>query len=90
MTLSLDNSGGVEGFVETSGRRSRTVSFEGRLLTRITNKVGRVPLVDYGVKLPVYREVRECQVEFRALTWLPLTVSGIEWKGQYFNNLKRV
>lgn len=90
LTLSLNNSGGVEGFVEFSGRRKQTVNFEGRILTRITNKVGRVPLVDYGVKLPVFHEVRECQVEFRALTWLPLTVSGIEWKGQYFNNLRRV
>ncbi|QOC54419.1 putative tail tubular protein B [Aeromonas phage Atoyac23] len=90
LTLSTVNSGGVEGFVEFSGRRKQTVHFEGRLLTRTTNRVGRSPVVDAAVKLPVFHEVRECQVEFRALTWLPLTVAGIEWKGQFFNNLRRV
>lgn len=90
LTLSIVNSGGLEGFVEFSGRRKQAVRFEGRTLTRTTNLVGRTPIVDAGVKLPVFHEVRECQVGFRALNWLPLTVAGIEWKGQFFNNLRRI
>ncbi|QYW05826.1 putative tail tubular protein B [Vibrio phage vB_VpaP_G1] len=90
LTLSLSDSAGVDGYVTSSGRRKQTLKFEGRLLTRSTNLVGRTPILDTTVKFPIYKEIRECQMEFHAQTWLPLTVSGIEWKGQFFNNLRRV
>lgn len=90
LTLSLSDSGGIEGYVEANGRTRKNLNFEGRILGNPANQVGRTPVLDTVVKFPVYKEIRECKVSFKAKTWLPLTVSGIEWKGQFFNNLRRV
>ena len=90
LNVSVDNTGGMLGYVTAQGRNDKTMQFEGRVLAGSTNLIGTQPLVDKVLKVPVYKEIRECQVELRSVTWLPLTISGIEWKGQYFNNLQRV
>lgn len=32
----------------------------------------------------VYKEVRDCKVRLASRSWLPLTISSIEWQGQFF------
>lgn len=32
----------------------------------------------------VYKEIRDCKVQLASRSWLPLTVSSIEWQGQFF------
>jgi hypothetical protein len=32
----------------------------------------------------VYKEIRECKVKLASRSWLPMTISSIEWQGQFF------
>jgi hypothetical protein len=32
----------------------------------------------------VYKEIRDCKVKLASRSWLPLTISSIEWQGQFF------
>ncbi|AZF88099.1 tail tubular protein B [Pectobacterium phage Arno160] len=90
MTLSVSDTGGLEGTVQLPDRSVQMASFNGRLLSRQSNRAGVSPLVDTTVRVPIHREIREFKLYVSALTWLPLTVTGIEWIGQWFSNVKRV
>lgn len=37
-----------------------------------------------SVVVGVYKEVRDCKVKLAGRSWLPLTLSAIEWQGQFF------
>lgn len=37
----------------------------------------------------VYKEIRECKVKLASRSWLPLTISSIEWQGQFFTRRRR-
>lgn len=88
--VSLADSGGLTADMETRDRTKQVLNFEGRLLTRKGNMVGRSPVVDTSVKVPVFKEIRDFKVYLRAVKWLPLNISGLEWVGQWFNNVRRI
>lgn len=88
--VTVVDTGGLTAHMETRDRTTVATQFEGRLLTRKSNLVGRSPLVDSAVKVPVFKEIRDFKVYLRAQKWLPLNVAGLEWVGQWFNNVKRV
>lgn len=88
--VSLADTGGITADMETRDRTKRVLNFEGRLLTRKGNMVGRSPVVDASVKVPVFKEIRDFKVYLRAQKWLPLNISGLEWVGQWFNNVRRI
>ena len=83
--LSVMETGGVSVIVEFSNNTRVQKQFDGRTLGRGTNLVGRAPIVTTTVNAPVGREIRECKVTVAANKWLPLTVTGMEWTGQWFN-----
>jgi hypothetical protein len=37
----------------------------------------------------VYKEIRDCKVKLASRSWLPLTISSIEWQGQFFTRRRR-
>lgn len=37
-----------------------------------------------SVVVGVYKEIRDCKVRLAGRSWLPLTLSSIEWQGQFF------
>lgn len=41
------------------------------------------------VTVPVMREIREFRLRLAARNWLPLTISSIEWSGQFFSTRRR-
>lgn len=88
--VSVEQTAGIYGTVETADRTYPMVDYGGRLLTRKSNQVGRVPLVDTSLSIPVFREIREFKLTIMARDWLPLTINGLEWSGQWFNNTQRV
>ena len=90
LTVALTDSGGCSAQMVTPNREYIMKQFEGRLLTRNSNLAGRVPLVNTSVMIPIYKEIREFKVYIGAITWLPLTITGIEWLGQWFSNVRRV
>lgn len=90
LAIAVDETGGMNADVETEDRVTNMQKFDGRLLTRTQNMVGRAPIVTSVIKVPVYKEIREFKLILSANTWLPLTVTGMEWMGQWFSNVRRV
>lgn len=80
------------GFSWTVTYRNAVVSdamFNGRLLGDPTNAVGREPVSTGQFSIPIGRESRQYQLTVFARKWLPLTVTGLEWVGQWFNRVQR-
>lgn len=90
LEVAVTDTGGIVGYVESTDRSIKMKMFDGRILTRTQNKVGRAPLVTTTIKVPVFKEIREANVCLVAHNWLPLSITGIEWLGQWFSNVRRV
>lgn len=89
--VSVTNTGGMEALVASFGKEyERARLFNGRIVGRDTNLVGRVPIVSEAVSVPVGRETREFKYRLAAVSWLPLTITAIEWTGQHFYNQRRM
>jgi hypothetical protein len=65
-------------------------AYNGRLVGHSNNLVGRVPITTSVYSVPVGRANTEHKVTFSALTGVPMTVSAIEWVGQFFTSGRRV
>lgn len=37
-----------------------------------------------SVVVGVFKEIRDCKIQLASRSWLPLTISSIEWQGQFF------
>lgn len=90
MTVAVSNTGGIIGTLIVPERNTMMKAFDGRILTRQSNLVGRAPLTTTTVRVPVYKEIREFKLMLSAVNWLPLTITGLEWLGQWFSTIKRV
>jgi len=80
------------GFNWTVSYRNAVVSdaeFSGRILGDPTNAIGREPIATGQFSIPIGRESRQYQLTVFARKWLPLTVTGLEWVGQWFNRVQR-
>lgn len=88
--VSLADTGGFTCTVATANGSVKTQDFNGRILGRSSNPIGRQPIVTTSVSCTIGKEVRECSYTLEAKRWLPLTVTAIEWTGQHFNNQRRV
>jgi hypothetical protein len=88
--VSVQDSGGLKIEVQTSTSTFLSKDFSGSLLGSQTALIGKQPLATGKVTGLVGRGVQECTYTLRAKTWLPLTITAIEWSGQYFNNARRV
>lgn len=89
VNVSVADTGGLIGEVTTPNGTTRPTSFTGHIIGRKTNLVGRAPIVTTNVSVSIGREVRECSYTLSARDWLPLTITAIEWHGQFFNNTPR-
>lgn len=89
-SVTVHDSGGLAAYREDPNETKQIVKFDGRLLTRKQNVIGRAPILDTSVTVPVGKEIRECSVTLTALTWLPLGIASIEWTGHWYNNARRV
>lgn len=89
ISVSLADSGGMAATVETSKGDTQHLLFTGRTVGGPSFVLGTQPVVTQVVQFPVAKEIRECRYTLSALRWLPLTVTAIEWTGQYFNNSRR-
>lgn len=88
-TVSVAQASGLLGEVETRLGNKVAIDWKGRIVGSSTNLIGRVPVVTTSLSLPVGREVRDFTYTLSAKTWLPLTVTAIEWTAQFFNNVRR-
>ncbi|WCA46233.1 tail tubular protein B [Caulobacter phage DCM] len=90
IVVSVADTGGLTVDITTQRGIQRVQDWLGRVLGRAANLVGRASIVTGTVSAPIGREVREVTYTIRSKTFLPLTITAIEWVGQYFNNLRRV
>lgn len=88
--VAVAETGGMEGWVTRStGAATRVLDFTGRYLASPSNIIGKQPIVSTTLSVIVGGEVRECSYTLRAKTWLPLTITSIDWTGQLFLNTRR-
>lgn len=87
--VSIADSGGMKATLKSRNGESVPVDFTGRLVGSPTNRVQVTPIVTTTVSVPLGREVRDFTYTLNARKWLPLTITAIEWSGQFFNNTRR-
>lgn len=66
-----------------------SVTFNGRILGAPDNIVGIEPIATGQHNIPVGRETRQYDLTISARRWYPLTVTALEWSGQFFNRVQR-
>ena len=85
------NTGGAEVVLSLPRRPDAVISrYRGALLGYEQDIVGAQPIGSDTVSALVGKEVRDFSYTIRSVRWLPLTVSGIKWQGQWFNNAPHV
>lgn len=89
-TVSLTDTGAMDAFLTHGDTEKQVLRFNGRRVGDSHNRVGLQPIVTTSVGVPVGRCNTEHTYRLQARDWLPLTISAIEWVGQYFNNTRRV
>lgn len=80
------------GFVSNLNYRNQVVSeveFNGRILGDPNNVIGIEPISTGQYTIPVGRETRQYELTISARRWYPLTITAIEWTGQFFNRVQR-
>lgn len=90
LDVAVSDTGGLRAVMTTANRDVEVAKFDGRILTRKANMVGRAPITDTVISVPVFKEIREFKLRISASNWLPLSITGIEWVGQWFSNVRRV
>ncbi len=86
--LSMTNSSGYTAEVVTAGG-SVITAFNGRVLGDPNNIIGRVPVTDYQTSVAVGENTKKFTMNLHAITWLPFTLTAVEWVGQWFNRTQR-
>lgn len=87
-TLAYKDSVGLKWAVTANGLTNE-VEFTGRLLGDLGNIVGTEPVSSGQITLPVGRETRQYSLKVMARDWYPLTVTALEYTGQFFNRVQR-
>lgn len=90
LTLSVTDTGGLDVW-RTDTEGTRVVStFNGRRVGISNNRVGMQPVTTTTINVGVGRANTEYSLKLASRRWLPFTLSGIEWVGQFFNRARRV
>jgi hypothetical protein len=89
-TLSVTDTAGMDAYRTDVTGSTRVFGFNGRRVGLSNNQVGMQPVTTATLDVPCGRANIEHRMSFRTRTWLPLTISAVEWVGQLFNNAKRV
>jgi len=89
-TLSVANTGGLDGYLNTARDQAHTLSFNGRLVGNSNNQVGLQPISTATLSVSAGRANNEHAIEIKSRSWLPMTITSLEWTGQLFLNSRRV
>jgi len=88
--LDVSDTGALDAYVHAAGAVRQVVSFNGRKVGQSNNQVGIQPITTTTLSAPVGRSTTEHALEVCARSWLPLTLTGVQWAGQQFFNSRRV
>lgn len=89
-TVSVNNTGGLDAYITTTTGTQNVYRFNGRRVGISNNKVGMQPITTTALQVPAGRANNEHTMRFAARSWLPMTLTAIEWVGQLFLNSRRV
>lgn len=89
VTVSVADTGGMRGRIDGKFGTTYPTEYTGRSVGSPSNVIGRAPISTTAVSVPLGREVRDFTYTLLARGWLPLTITAIEWTGQFFNNTRR-
>lgn len=87
MRIATANSAGFKSTVDVSGVQD-VLTFTGRVVGQPT-VIGVEQISTNEHTVPIGRETRAYSMTLAARSWLPFTVTAIEWSGQYFNRTQR-
>lgn len=85
----LADTAGLRAYVEDVNGERLALDFRGRVEGEPANLTDTQPHTDSNVSFTVGREVRDCTFTLRSVDWLPVTITALEWVGQYFNRVRR-
>jgi len=88
--LSVADTGALDGWLHAGGTSRQVLSFNGRKVGHSNNQVGVQPVVTTTLAAASGRATGEHALEIRSRGWLPLTITALEWAGQWFLNSRRV
>lgn len=89
LVMAFKASSGFNWLLKYRNTVTSTGVFNGRLLGDPTNVIGYEPVADGEHAIPIGRETREYAITVSARKWHPLTITAIEWVGQFFNRVQR-
>jgi hypothetical protein len=90
LLLSVTDSVGLSLDIESPYGNFRSADWRGRVMSTPGYSAPRNTLQTAVVPAPVGRETRDYTAVIRSVRWLPLTVTSVEWIGQYFNKTRRI
>jgi hypothetical protein len=88
-TLAFKQSTGFSWTTFYKGQADPTITFNGRLLDEANNLIGIEPVTTGQYNIPIGKETRQYSLRISARRWYPLTVTALEWIGQFFNRVQR-
>lgn len=89
VTPSLASSSGF--WADLTARGSTiTMEYNGRILGLIGEDPHLEVVADFQQPIPIGHETREYSLLMRSRKWLPLTITSLEWVGQFFNRTQRM
>jgi len=88
--VSVADTGGLDGYLHAGGHVSRTLAFNGRIVSHPGNLVGFQPVSATALSVSAGRANTEHAIEIKSRAWLPMTLTSLEWTGQWFLNSRRV
>ncbi|UWI83468.1 tail tubular protein A [Ralstonia phage BHDT_So9] len=89
-TVSVTDTAGMDSYLTAQNQTTNVQRFSGRRVGISNNQVGIQPYSTAVVDVPAGRANTEHSMRLQSRTWLPMTISSIEWVGQLFINSRRV
>jgi hypothetical protein len=88
--VSVADTAGLVVNLSTPNGVNTALDFNGRILGRAAPLLAGQPVVTATLPFFCGKEVRAMEYTLNSKTWLPLTVTNIEWTGQVFTHTRRV
>jgi hypothetical protein len=86
----IQDSSGFWTDVTSKGRETTTtVEYNARIVGSPDDLVGRETITDVTYSTPIALETNDYTLTYRGRTWLPFTITSLEWVGQWFNRTQR-
>lgn len=86
--VKYDESSGFDAFIDYQGTVS-PAPFNGLVFGDVNAVIGVTPVTEGQQSITVGRDSLEFKLRIQARDWAPLTVSFIQWIGQFFNRKRR-